>query len=177
MGKTLNDTVKKTTVINIHNSPFFSKNTSLVLKGIASMFIMMSHIIVDCPFWVKKLFPGNLWVSVFFFYSAYGLIFSVKNKSHYINRFLSRKFFQIYLPFFVAESSYTLLLLFKGNQMSFVDVVLGCLGLKLSNGSLWYVIEIIVIYLLFYIWVRFLHLKHKWLWIIFYVAFVWRIVK
>ena len=33
---------------------FLSKNTSLIIKGIASLFIMMSHIIVDCPFLVKK---------------------------------------------------------------------------------------------------------------------------
>lgn len=159
-------------MLNIQDYPFFSKNTSLIIKGIAAVFIMMSHIIVDCPFWVKKLFPGNLWVSVFFFYSAYGLIFSVKNKNQYIDGFLRRKFFQIYLPFFVAESSYTLLILLKSGQMNPVDTILGCLGLKLSNGSLWYVIEIIAIYLLFYVWVRFFQLKHKWLWIVSYVIFV-----
>lgn len=151
---------------------FLSKNTSLIIKGIASLFIMMSHIIVDCPFLVKKLFPGNLWVSVFFFYSAYGLVFSVKNKKQYIVGFLGRKFFQIYLPFFVAESSYTLFLCFKNGQMNPVDILLGCLGIKLSNGSLWYVIEIIVIYLFFYIWVRFFNLKHKWFWVLSYVVFV-----
>lgn len=152
--------------------PFISKSSSLIIKGVASIFIMMSHIIVGFPFWVKKLFPGNLWVCVFFFYSAYGLVFSVKNKNKYIEGFLSRKFFHIYLPFFVAESSYTILIFFISCKMSPVDLVLCCLGIKLSNGSLWYVIEIIVIYLFFYLWVRLFKLKHKWIWIVSYVVFV-----
>lgn len=130
--------------------PFFQKKVALRMKGFAAIYIMLSHLI-HSPFWQLGFFlfgGGYLFVGVFFFYSGYGLKKS-SEKSNYLDGFPKRKLVKIYLPFLLAETCYTLVTaLYNGDCSHFI---IKCLGIELSNTILWYVIEILALYMLFYV--------------------------
>jgi len=54
---------------------FLDKTVALRIKGIAAIYIMLSHLI-HSPYWQLEFFlfgGGYLFVGIFFFYSGYGL--------------------------------------------------------------------------------------------------------
>lgn len=131
--------------------PFLDKTVALRIKGIAAIYIMLSHLI-HSPYWQLEFFlfgGGYLFVGIFFFYSGYGLKKSTKSRQNYLNDFLKRKLIGIYLPFLLAETCHTVVTaLYSGNYSQFI---MKCIGVKLSNTILWYVVEILALYVLFYI--------------------------
>jgi len=126
------------------------RKTTDYLKGIAAIFIMLGHFIEGCPWYILIFFSGNLWVALFFFFSGYGLEYSYSNKKDYLNKFIPKKLFSVYVPFFIAETVYTVTWCIINHEFNAVNFVLGCFGAVLKNTTLWYVSEIIVIYALFY---------------------------
>lgn len=90
-----------------------------------------------------------MFVGVFFFYSGYGLKKSIKNNPHYLDGFLKRKIASIYFPFLIAETCHALLTAYYNNDYS--NLFLRCVGFQLSNSILWYVVEILAMYILFYL--------------------------
>lgn len=134
------------------NFNFLDINISNCIKGIAAVSIMLGHYFADLSYPFTMFFAGNLWVAIFFFYSGYGLDYSRKNKQNYIKSFFAKKALSVYFPFLAAETAYTILsLVLNKENYSPVSFIFSCLGLKLGNGVLWYVVELIAIYLLFYI--------------------------
>ena len=131
--------------------PFLDKDVSNVLKGIAAVYIMIGHSI-HLPYWKFGFFAfggGYLFVGLFFFYSGYGLKRAVKTNKNYLKGFLVSKIVKIYAPFLIAESSYAILKAFSCSEFS--ELLFECIGIKLSNTILWYVLEILALYLLFYL--------------------------
>ena len=126
------------------------------IKGIAALCVMLSHYTQEPSVFVNGFkiinffFPGNLWVAVFFFYSGYGLSYSYIHKENYLDSFISKKTFNIYIPFAIASFSHTFLLGIINKSINWIDLLLCCIGIKLTNGVLWYVVELLVICLLFY---------------------------
>ncbi|MCH5315042.1 MAG: acyltransferase [Eubacterium sp.] len=152
---------------------FFDINISNCIKGIAAIFIMFGHYFDGYPWYITMFFAGNLWVGVFFFFSGYGLKYSLINKENYLDGFLVKKFKQIYLPFFFAETVHTVSSAVISKTFNVYDILLSCLGFRLSNGSLWYVVELLAIYLIFYICKKYLkNQKFDWIWIPLYIAFL-----
>ncbi len=159
------------------NIKFVDINISNCIKGIAAIFIMLGHYVMDYPWYITMFFSGHLWVAVFFFFSGYGLKYSYQNKHNYLNNFILKKAKQIYLPFFIAESVYAVSLALISKSISISNIynlLLSCLGLRLSNGSLWYVVEILVIYFVFYLSKKLLknRLLSEGIWIPLYLAFL-----
>lgn len=131
--------------------PFLKKNVATEMKGIAAIYIMLSHL-VSSPWWWMGFFlfgGGYLFVGVFFFYSGYGLKKSIRNNPHYLDGFLRKKIANIYFPFLIAEICYTLLTAYYNND--YTGLILRCVGFQLSNSMLWYVVEILAMYILFYL--------------------------
>lgn len=161
----------------IKNIKFVDINISNCIRGIAAIFIMLGHYFADYPWYITIFFSGHLWVAVFFFFSGYGLKYSYLNKDNYLDNFIWKKFKQIYLPFLFAESVYTISSAIISESISITNVyniALSCLGLRLSNDSLWYIIEILVIYLLFYFSKKLLknRLLSECIWIPLYLVFL-----
>lgn len=131
--------------------PFLDKEISNILKGIAAVYIMIGHS-MQLPYWQLGFLAfggGYLFVGLFFFYSGYGLKSAVKTNKDYLKGFLISKLMKIYVPFLIAESCYAIL---KASFCSdFSELLFECIGIKLSNTILWYVLEILVLYLLFYL--------------------------
>ena len=153
---------------------FLDKKTSNCIKGISAIFIMLGHICGSLPMPVRFLFSGEMWVGVFFFYSGYGLIKSYKNRGEdYLKGFIKKKIINIWIPFLIAESFYTISYCIKNGGLTATDIILGCLGIKLYNSVLWYVIELLAINLLFYLLYKFCRIKNKEIiWPVLYLIFL-----
>ena len=152
------------------------KEKAVVIKGIAATFVMLGHILNEADWYIQIFFLGALWVGVFFFYSGYGLQYSFEKKDNYLSGFVKNKVVSVFIPFIFAEMLYYLIVCGVENKhFSIGEIILCSLGIKLSNPVLWYVVEILFIYLLFYIVKRLEIVFNKDLsciWIMVYVIFV-----
>ena len=152
---------------------FFDKKYSQWWRGIAAAFIMIGHLIPnDAPYYVNYFFTGAIWVGIFFFYSGYGLQFSIDNNEKYLDNFILRKLRDVYLPFIIAETMYYFIvnILLEKDQIFFCDVLIYVTGIKLANTVLWYVVELLIMYYLFYFINRF-KINNK-VWVGIYVVFL-----
>ena len=128
---------------------FLDKDYGTYIRAMAALSVMLGHITAGFPWYVQRLFPGELWVGVFFFFSGYGLYLSYEKNPGYLKDFLPKKLKNIYLPFIYAELLATSYYLYK-HGFSIEDFILGVLGFKLYNSVAWYVIELLIINFLFY---------------------------
>ena len=136
----------------MNSQKFLHKEVSVAIKGIAALGIMLGHYVTADMSWIlHRIFSGELWVGIFFFFSGYGLYKSKLCKKNYLDGFVKNKIVSIYLPFFLAESFFTLCVLLVEKQFSIYSFIVGSLGLHLYNGVLWYVIELILINAIFLI--------------------------
>lgn len=149
------------------------KKISNYIKGIAAVCIMLGHYTQSFPWYINVLFPGNLYVALFFFYSGYGLNYSFNKNSNYLSGFIAKKLTGVYLPFVAAESVYTIAVCIISQSFNAVDFLLNCSGVVLLNTTLWYVIELIVIYAIFYLQKKFLNNKKSIIiWALCFLSFI-----
>ena len=100
-------------------------------------------------------YAGLLFTAIFFFSSGYGLIVSYDTKPDYIKGFLLRRLPAVIVPFWAVNLIGILIRQFiyssHGNALSYIC---DFFGLTLINSNGWYIIEIIVLYIAFYILFR-----------------------
>ena len=129
-----------------------TKDTGNIIRGLGALGVMGSHITVSAPWFVNMLFPGRLWVAIFFFFTGYGLTYSFSLKGDtYFEDFIKKKVFKIYIPFVIAETVYVLSKFLLGTEYTIEQFLLKCSGIYLENTVLWYVIELLGINFLFYL--------------------------
>lgn len=126
------------------------KEVVTCLRGIAAVGIMLGHITAGSSWPISTYFPGGLWVGLFFFFSGYGLHYSLQNCNHYLESFVVKKIAKIYIPFLIAEFCYS----FISGEMG--GVLYKFIGLNLSNTVLWYVTELLFICFIFYTLIKIL---------------------
>lgn len=152
------------------------KNKSTSLRGVAALCVMLGHITSQYPWYIQRLFPGELWVGLFFFFSGYGLYKSYSEKGQsYLSGFWGKIFKTIYLPFLYAETFMTLNVLLVNSNFSFTEFVLGALGVHLYNSALWYIVELLIINILFWCFARYMFTSRKVLvlaWVLTYICFL-----
>lgn len=119
-------------------------NNCMAIRAIGALSVMIGHILPDqTPVIIHRLFPGYLWVGIFFLCSGYGLRLAERKKD-YLNGFLKKKLFAIYFPYVIAE------LIYIHGSFS-VRNFLRCFGFVPYNKALWYVVELMGIYLIYYL--------------------------
>lgn len=133
-------------IFNSKINSFLDKDTSVSIKGIAAFSVMMGHLSSSLPWYISHLFPGGLWVAVFFFYSGYGLHLGLLRDPEQ-KGFLMKKFYRVLLPFIIAEVLYWTVC----PDMNIADLLKGIFCLKLLNPVLWYVVELLVMLAIFYV--------------------------
>lgn len=137
-----------------YKSHFLSKDNSICMKGLAAICVMFGHYFESFPWYVGGWFHGFLWVGVFFFYSGYGLKISAETKENYLEVFWKHKLKAVLLPYMIAAEAATVFCFFK-YRLTWYEIVLGpILGFQ-YNKSLWYVIELFGLYIIFYLVQRF----------------------
>lgn len=139
---------------NIKDTAFTIDNT-IALRGICAIEIMLGHLGIATKSIV--LFPnrkaGILFVGIFFALSGYGLMHSVRNKENYLIHFLPRRIgkilFPAYMVFLIRIILQNIINQSELSLMKFVNIK------NFFRATNWYVWELILMYFLFYISIRF----------------------
>lgn len=117
------------------------------LKGIAILFVLISHIgNYSGKTWFTPL--GGIGVSIFLFCSGFGLMSSYQKNG--LSYFWIKKIHTIYIPFIIIE---TIAACFSRSNI--LDYVLDILLLKTLNPYEWYMQYIVICYLIFFCVCRF----------------------
>lgn len=133
-----------------------NKNDTFCLKGLCAVAIMLSHYVMHGmdeansfggPIAAMK-WAGGIGVCVFFFCSGYGLFLSTEDKE-IEKAFLWKRFKRIFPAYWFLRLIFGLLL--KRTQNGILYFILFVLGIK---QPAWFVTEILLIYILFYISAR-----------------------
>ncbi|MBO5468854.1 MAG: acyltransferase [Lachnospiraceae bacterium] len=136
-----------------YNMDVLTLEDSSALRGVAAIFIMFAHYLMyvdsesDMNMGPAKLMQGfgGLGVCLFFFLSGYGLYYSATKRGVKIG-FLGRRFRSILPTYFILRILFGLILGEYGYGME--PAVQYLFGLR---TPLWFVDEIVIIYLLFFI--------------------------
>ena len=139
------------------NGGFLDKGSSNTIKGFFILLIVFSHVLNQFPYdgFASSLLSnfrgvlGQLCVSMFFFISGYGIVYSVNSKhntyskSLFTNRFLRILFYTIIglIPFFIYSAC-------LGISHNIQDYFLSLIGLASFGNESWFLFAILVCYLL-----------------------------
>lgn len=138
---------------------FFSPEYTKCIKGIMCIIVVLVHIPQNYSNTIQDAIGsfGYICVTLFFLFSAYGLMYSVENKKDYIKNFPKNRLLVLLIPFFISN---ILSVIVKIGQISIKDAVLGAFGLS----SVSFVTVLIAYYIVFYLINRFLKNKTlKWI--------------
>ncbi len=95
---------------------------------------------------------GFLFSGLFFFFSGYGLIASLESKPGYLSNFLQKRLTAVLLPFWIVNLCIVLANHFiYGVRVSITDALFNVFGITLINGNGWFIVEIVILYLIFYV--------------------------
>ncbi len=138
----------------------WSRQQALVIQALACIGVVLHHVTQEITgFGVVDKGPitifnsiGILFTSLFFFFSGYGLVISVRTKEAYLKTFLWKRIPTILIPFWIANIIAVLVRIFYMQiPMDTKDIIQYVLGLILINGNGWYIVEIFFLYLAFYL--------------------------
>lgn len=143
---------------NFHED-FLSLSNAKSLQGFATITIILHHLtqkvtaygaVYKGPITFFNM-VGILCTGIFFFYSGYGLLTSLMTKEDYLDGFLKKRYTKILIPFYLIHFMFCVLMLpsMSGNTPGLV--VCNVLGLVLVNNQMWYIVEIAILYLAFYL--------------------------
>lgn len=94
---------------------------------------------------------GVCFVGMFFFFSGYGLYSSLRDKPDYLKGFLRNRLPAVFVPFYLCNFIFILGSYFAGYQFQKGELLPYLTGAVLMNGQMWYIVEILILYLLFYL--------------------------
>lgn len=141
-------------------SDFLSLEQTKLIQGFACIAVVLHHITqqvtgygvyVKGPITILN-YCGIAFTAIFFFSSGYGLITSVYTKEHYLDSFLKKRLPTVLIPFWVINVLGVMLKAFGyGVRYTKLEVISDISGYTLVNSNGWFIIEILFIYLFFYL--------------------------
>lgn len=141
---------------NNFHTDFTSLHVTRSLRGLSAICILLHHISIQDAFKQTGVFSlffycGIFFVSIFFFYSGYGLIKSIDTKPGYLEGFIkSRVVKSLVLPFYLNIFLCAFFLILTKHDFPISKWICGTLGITLLNEYAWYPIVLILLYLTFY---------------------------
>jgi membrane-bound acyltransferase YfiQ involved in biofilm formation len=130
------------------------------IKGIFAVIILYSHLrqylvlsdtfVNNSYIEVLKYF-GQMMVTMYLFYSGYGLMESLRRKPNYRKNFLRNRFLKILLHFDIAVLMYIILQFALGKKYSLLEYLGSLIGWNSIGNSNWFIFDILVLYLIFYL--------------------------
>ena len=141
---------------------YLSKDYTMAIKGIFIVFVFMSHIKGYADFsgrgdWIPLSvisYLGQLMVTMFLFYSGYGILESVKRKDNYIKLLPKNRLGKTFFDFALAIFIFLLVDVIIGQKYSFTTILLAFSGWTSVGNSNWYMFAIFTLYILTYICFR-----------------------
>ncbi|MBQ6318534.1 MAG: acyltransferase [Lachnospiraceae bacterium] len=142
------------------SSDFISIGQSKMIQASACIAIILHHITQDVTVYGSSYkgpvtmlnYIGIFFTALFFFFSGYGLITSLLTKSDYLDGFLLKRLPTVLIPFwFINTLGLILNVCVYGAHRTFSSALSDIFGLTLINSNGWFIVEIAILYLLFYI--------------------------
>lgn len=136
---------------------YLSKDKTSFVKGIFVILVFYRHCstytslnhIIDKPIICIDAFLSQSIVSMFLFYSGYGIYEQIKVKEKYIKTFFKRRFLPILFDFAIAIISFLIINIFikKITNYSLKTILLSFIGWDSIGNSNWYMFVTFLIYL------------------------------
>lgn len=132
-----------------------SLDNSRAIQGFAAVAIIIHHLTQEIApnAGILNIFSefGVLFVAIFFFFSGYGLYTSLKTKKDYLKDFLKKRLTAVLIPLYVCILIFMLSACMQGHSYSLPEFLATISGWLLINSHMWYIIEITILYIAFYI--------------------------
>ena len=132
-----------------------SLDRSKAIQGFAAVAIIVHHLAQELAqeagaigFFTEL---GVLFVGIFFFFSGYGLYTSLKTKENYLKGFLKKRLVTILVPFYMCILVFTAAACICGTRFTPLQLLGVLSGWSLINQQMWYIVEIAILYLAFYV--------------------------
>ena len=141
------------------NKEYLSKTNTAAVKGIFILFIVFSHSIQYVSYddkyskhiYALILYMGQLVVTLFLFYSGYGVFESFKKKGEqYIKGFPKKRILRTLLSFDTVVLLYLGLYITINRDFPIKQALLSLIGWESVGNSNWYIFDIVVLYAIAY---------------------------
>lgn len=139
---------------------FFTLEQTKMIQGICCLGVILHHLTQYVTNYSGEgvgpvgIFNdiGFLFTGVFFFISGYGLVVSLERKPDYLKTFLLNRLSAVLIPFWLVNLLLVIgSILFFGYHKSLQTIVAEVLGLRLINSNGWFIIEIVLFYVMFFL--------------------------
>ena len=144
------------------NEQFLSRDTSKMLLGFFAIMVVFHHLVqhsgaLDAGLLAVLEDFGVGFVGGFFFFSGFGLFESFKSKPDYLKGFLKKRLPTVLVPFLSVNLIFVIYELTQTEEnIGVKQLVFWITGWNLLNSQMWYMIEIIILYIIFYLLFRFI---------------------
>lgn len=132
-----------------------SLERSKAIQGFAAVAIIVHHLSQELAQKAGTIgfFEGLgvLFVGIFFFFSGYGLYTSLKTKENYLKGFLKKRLVTILVPFYMCILVFVAAACICGEKFTLLQLLGVLSGWALINGHMWYIVEIAILYLAFFL--------------------------
>lgn len=142
---------------------YMSFSQTNALKGFFALIIFLLHVrtcfelsdsFADRSFNTVCDLIGQLSVTLFFFYSGYGIIESVKNKPGYINSFFRKRLLKILVHFDITVVLFIIAGVLTGKTYEPSRYLFALMGYRAIGNSHWFVFDILCLYFFSFVAIR-----------------------
>lgn len=135
---------------------YMSHERTTSIKGVFALIIVMSHMLQyirltgAMDLFARRIIIliGQLMVTVFFFYSGYGIVESCRKKADYMKGFFRNRFLKTLVHFDMALLVFALTNVFIGKSYGLKTFLLSLFGWSAIGNSNWFVFCTLALYLL-----------------------------
>jgi len=155
---------------------FLPMTSANAIKGFAAVGIILHHLVQHDTqygsiykgpvFFMNEM--GIFFTAIFFFLSGYGLLESYNSKPDYLDNFLKKRLPSVLVPFYLSNIIYIIIKGFLWERITNIKDFFTCLiGFTLLNTNTWFLVEITLLYLVFYFTYKHISNKKTALWTVF----------
>lgn len=168
------------------NNDYLNKTNTSCIKGIFILIVFYSHLVTyigvqqskDFLMFAVRDFLGQLMVTMFLFYSGYGIYESIKKKKNYVSTIPKKRILKTLINFDIAIIIFLIVNLIINKEYSIQKILLSFIGWESIGNDNWYIFSIILLYFITYISFKIFDkndksaLKMTWLLTIIFILFL-----
>ena len=141
---------------------FLEHSVMKKLQGFAAMGVILHHvtqIVTEYGRYNKGIINvmvdgGVFFTALFFFCSGYGLVTSFLQKEDYLKGFLKKRLSSVLVPFYVCNLLFIIVSLIAGAKPKAWELLLYLSGIVMLNDQMWFIVELAILYVVFYLLYR-----------------------
>lgn len=138
---------------------YLSKEKTTAIKGIFILLVFLSHFgsyvqlnnSIDIPYIKLRSLWGQTIVTLFLFYSGYGVLESIKKNKNYVNTIPVTRFLKVLINFDLAVILFWIVQSLLGKKYSAKRIFLSFIGWDGIGNSNWFIFSILCTYIFTYI--------------------------